>query len=357
MGSTSSPQVRRRDFIAGAVCGLPVLQTLLGFSSKVNAAEISGGSLIEKVKMAMLCMQRASWEQGVAMQGLMEIDEKELVVIMAGEAILRSNKDGRLAMLGSDTNVTDPGSNGPGVLYAYKVTGDEKFKKAADTLYKYYKTKAPKTEDGILRHLTSATQVWSDSMFMAPPFLALMGDYDEAVKQVDGYRKYLWNSEKKLFSHMWDDRKKEFKRSDLWGGGNGWSAAALAQIIEVLPKEKESERTKLIGYEKELLDGCISFMRSDGLFYDVIDKPDTFIDANLSQMLAYSIYKGVKAGWLEDNYLKAADKMRAAAHSKIDKYGVIHDVCGSPFFDRSGTSTEAQAFFLMMEGAYAKLKG
>ncbi|MDD5328317.1 MAG: glycoside hydrolase family 88 protein [Phycisphaerae bacterium] len=349
--------MHRRDFMAGAVCGLPVLQALLGSNSKVSAAETSGESLIEKVKMAMLCMQRASWEQGVAMQGLMEIDEKELVVIMAGEAILRSNKDGRLAMLGSDTNVTDPGSNGPGVLYAYKVTGDEKFKKAADTLYKYYKSKAPKTEDGILRHLTSATQVWSDSMFMAPPFLALMGDYDEAVKQVDGYRKYLWNSEKKLFSHMWDDRKKEFKRSDLWGGGNGWSAAALAQIIEVLPKEKESDRTKLIGYEKELLDGCISFMRSDGLFYDVIDKPDTFIDANLSQMLAYSIYKGVKAGWLEDNYLKVADKMRAAAHSKIDKYGVIHDVCGSPFFDRSGTSTEAQAFFLMMEGAYAKLKG
>ncbi len=343
--------------MAGAVCGLPVLEVLSGFNSKVNAAETAGDSLIEKVKMAMLCMQRASWEQGVAMQGLMEIGEKELVVLMAGEAILRRHKDGRLAMLGSDTNVTDPGSNGPGVLYAYKITHDEKFKKAADALYNYYKTAAPKTADGILRHLTSATQVWSDSMFMAPPFLAAIGDYDEAIKQVDGYRKYLWNKKKKLFSHMWDDRKKAYKRSDFWGGGNGWSAAALAQIIEVLPKEKKSDRTKLIGYAKELLDGCISFMRSDGLFHDVIDKPDTFVEANLSQMLAYSIYKGVKAGWLKDTYLKAAGKMRTAAHSKIDKYGLVRDVCGSPIFDRPGTSTEAQAFFLMMEGTYSKLRG
>jgi unsaturated rhamnogalacturonyl hydrolase len=350
--------MRRRDFVTGAVWGLPVLEVLSGLNSdagKVNAAETASNPLIEKAKMAMLCMQRASWEQGVAMQGLMETGEKELVVLMAGEAVLRRHKDGRLAMLGSDSNVTDPCSNGPGVLYAYKITGDKKLKEAADALYQYLKKSAPRTSDGIIYHVTYGPEIWSDSMFMAPPFLAFMGDYDEAVKQVDGYRKYLWNKEKKLFSQIWDDRKKDFKRRDFWGGGNGWSAAALAQIIEVLPKEKEPERTKLIGYTKELLDGCISFMRSDGLFHDVIDKPDTFVETNLSQMLAYSIYKGVKAGWLEDTYLKAADKMRAAAHSKIDQYGLVQDVCGSPNFDRPGTSTEAQAFFLMMEGAYSKL--
>lgn len=350
--------MQRRDFVAGAVWGLPIVGALFGCSSgasKVNTAKLICTPLIEKVKMAMLCMQRASWEQGVAMQAMMELGEKDLVVLMAREAVLRCNKDGRLAMLGSGSNVTDPGSNGLGVLYAYKITGDEKFKKAADALYRYYKTAAPKTANGTLRHLTSATQVWSDSMFMAPPFLAFMGDYDEAVKQVDGYRKYLWNKEKKLFSHIWDDRKKAYKRKDFWGGGNGWSAAGLAQIIEVLPEEKKPERAKLIGYAKELLDGRVSFMRPDGLFHDVIDRPDTFVETNLSQMLAYSIYRGIKSGWLEETYLKAAGKMRAAAHSKIDEYGRIQDACGSPIFDRPGTSTEAQAFFLMMEGAYLKL--
>jgi hypothetical protein len=44
--------------------------------------------------------------------------------------------------------------------------------------------------------------------------------------------------------------------------------------------------------------------------------------------------------------------MRAGAHSKIDQYGVVQDACSSPNFDRAGTSTEAQAFFLMMEAAY-----
>ena len=98
-------------------------------------------------------------------------------------------------------------------------------------------------------------------------------------------------------------------------------------------------------------------MRPDGLFHDVVDDTNTFVETNLSQMLAYSIYKGVKSGWLKDSYLKSADKMRAGAHSKVDEYGVVQGACGSPLFDRSGTSTEAQAFLLMMEAAYSRLAG
>jgi rhamnogalacturonyl hydrolase YesR len=151
---------------------------------------------------------------------------------------------------------------------------------------------------------------------------------------------------------MWDDRKGEFRRKDFWGGGNGWCAAAFAQIIESLPENKEPEKLKIAGYLKDLLDGCISCMRSDGLYHDIIDNTDSFVETNLSQMLAYAIYKTVKAGYLDREYISKADIMRDAAWSKIDQYGLVQDACSSPRFDRPGTSTEAQAFFLMMEGAY-----
>jgi len=321
----------------------------IGADAKAGEEKPSKNELVQKAKVAMLCRQRASWEQGVATQALMELGEKDLVVLMARDAVLRRKNDGRLAMLGTENAVTDPASNGPGVLLAYKITGEEIFKKAAAAMYKYLVTGAPKTEKGIICHVTQGKQIWSDSMFMSPPFLAAYGDYDEAVKQVEGYRGYLWDKEKKLFSHIWDDQKKVFTRKDFWGGGNGWSAAGMAQIIGMLPKEKEDHRKKLIGWTKELLDGCIANMRPDGLFHDVVDKPETFVETNLSQMLAYTIYKGVKAGWLEDSYMKSAEKMREAAHRKIDEAGVVQDACGSPNFDRSGTSAEAQAFFLMME--------
>jgi unsaturated rhamnogalacturonyl hydrolase len=128
----------------------------------------------------------------------------------------------------------------------------------------------------------------------------------------------------------------------------------MAQVIDALPKERVADLRKVIGYAKELIDGCLSHQRPDGFFYDKIDEPN-FVETNLGQMLAYAIYKGVHSGWLDKSYLGAADRMRDAALSKIDGHGLIQGASGSPSFDRPGTSTECQAFFLMMEGARRKL--
>jgi len=42
-----------------------------------------------------------------------------------------------------------------------------------------------------------------------------------------------------------------------------------------------------------------------------------------------------------------------AALSKIDAEGLVRGVCGSPNFESPGTSTEGQAFALLMEAAAA----
>ncbi|MGE5812743.1 MAG: glycoside hydrolase family 88 protein, partial [Ignavibacteria bacterium] len=93
----------------------------------------------------------------------------------------------------------------------------------------------------------------------------------------------------------------------------------------------------------------------DGLFHNIIDNPNSFIETNLSQMLAYSIYKGIKGGWIDGRYKENADKMRVAAHKKVDELGLVQGVCGSPEFDHPGTAAEGQAFFILMETAYNKL--
>ncbi len=72
-------------------------------------------------------------------------------------------------------------------------------------------------------------------------------------------------------------------------------------------------------------------------------------------MLAYSILHGVAGGRLETSYIEPARRMREAAHKKVDKYGLVHGVCGAPTFDHSGIAPEGQAFFLLMEAAAAKL--
>ena len=112
-----------------------------------------------------------------------------------------------------------------------------------------------------------------------------------------------------------------------------------------------NERARLIGYLQDVLNGCLAWQRGDGLFHNIVDQAGTFVETNLAQMLAYSIYRGVKGGWLGDSYLPAAQRMRTAAHSKVDEFGIVQGVCGAPNFDRSGSASEGQAFFLLMEAA------
>jgi unsaturated rhamnogalacturonyl hydrolase len=351
--------MRRRKFLAGGVSAgvlagaslVPSAQT--GNATGARRARMS--PLVEKVKTAMLTMQRQAWEQGVAAQALLEMGETGLVVLMAREAVIRQWEDGRLGQVCDNHGVTDPGSNGEAVLRAAAVTGEPKLRAAADKMLDYFRNRAPRTKDGTLYHVDDKPQVWVDSMYMAPPFLAVAGRPAEAVKQVEGIRRLLWDGEKKLFSAIWDDGLNDFYRRDFWGVGNGWAAAGMTRVIRALPAEMEGQRQRLVGYVRDTLDGCFAHQRPDGLFHDVVDNPSTFVETNLAQILAYCIFRGVKAGWLERSDLERAERMRAAARAKVDKEGLVQGVCGSPTFEAPGTATEGQAFFLLMEAAAADL--
>jgi rhamnogalacturonyl hydrolase YesR len=306
---------------------------------------------IERVKTATLGMQRYDWEQGAVAQAFMEMGETDLAISFARGAILRQ-VNGRFSVIKNNGPITDCASIGEVVLEAWKKTGDPIFKNGADEMMKVFKLSDHKTPEGIIYHSQEPTKwIMSDANYMLPPFLAAAGEFKEAVKQIEGFRHYLYHPEYQLYSHIWDDEKKKFKREDFWGVGNGWSAAGITRVVKLLPERMISEKKKLIGYVKELLDSCLKYLRPDGLFHDVINKPDSFVEVNLSQMLSYTIFRGIKAGYLDPGYVEKAELMRKAANDKVDVLGYVHDVCGLPNFDRSYFAPEGQAFYLLMETA------
>jgi len=310
---------------------------------------------VKMVMNAMLTMQRRAWEQGVASQALLELGEKDLVVLMAKDAVVNQKKDGRLGLNEGDMPVTDPASNGEPLLFAAKVTGDIQLKKAADRMLEFLLVKAPRTPDGIIYHNYVENRIWVDAFYMAPPFLAVAGYPDEAIKQVLGYRRILLDRDRQLFYHIWDQDLQKFERKLFWGVGNGWAAAGMTRVLRSLPDSMKAQKAMISGYIKEVLDGCLKFQRNDGLFHDILDDPSSFVETNSAQMFAYTIFRGVKGGWLDKSYLPFGYKMRNAVHRKVDQFGLVQGVCGAPNFDRPGTATEGQAFFLLMEAAWRDL--
>jgi rhamnogalacturonyl hydrolase YesR len=243
---------------------------------------------------------------------------------------------------------------GEAYLLAAKLTGDPAIQAAVQGMLGYILKTAPRAPDGTLYHVFNNPQVWSDGFFSSPPFLAAAGQYDEALRQIDGFRKRLWNPQKKLLSHIWDDGKQGFSDAAFWGSGNGWAAAGIARVIRSLPVDRKDDRARLAAFVKDIVDGCLAYQRPDGLFHDKMDRPDSFVETNAAQMLAFAIYTGVRAGWMPKEYATKADRMRDAARAKVDQFGYVQGACGAPGFNRPGTSTEAQSFFIMMEAAGAK---
>jgi rhamnogalacturonyl hydrolase YesR len=303
-------------------------------------------------------MQRHSWEQGFAAQALLEAGETELFVAMAHDAVVRQWQDGRLAMMSGETAITDSGANGEAVWRAFEITDNKLFEEAANKMLEYLMVYAPHTEDGVIYHNEKSfhegftpKQIWSDSCYMGPPFLAVMNELNEATKQIYGIMNYLRDDETGCMFHIFDAGTQKFVRRKLWATGNGWTLLGVAKVLH------EAKNTGDIGaYETlmqtggEMLDCMLKFQRDDGLFHDILDEPGSFTDGTSAMMAAAFIYRGLKENWLAGrNYKQHADKVRKTVSKNIDGFGIIQGVCGAPLFDRQGTSAEAQAAWIMME--------
>jgi rhamnogalacturonyl hydrolase YesR len=332
-----------------------ICSSLLGLAALSGAPADNGAGvsdpLVERVRTAALSMQRKSWEQGVLAQAFLEEGRDDLVVAMARASLIYLSKDGVPASL--EGAPVDPLMAGEAVARAAQLTGDPGLHKALEQSLAYVLKRAPRAVDGTIFH--AGETIWSDSFHTTPPFLAFTGHPGEALLQIDGHWRRLWNPRKQLLAHIWDERSQRLTDPAAWGGGNGWAAAGLARVIRAWPENRATARARLTGDLRNVIDGCLAHQRADGLFHNVVDDPGSFVETNLAQMLAFAIYESVRGGWLPADYLPAADRMRAAARGKVDRNGFVQGVAGAPTFDRPGVSPEGQAFFLMMEAAARKL--
>ena len=202
----------------------------------------------DKVIKALLSFQRRCWEHGEAMQALYEFGAMDELVIMAKQAIVMSLPDGRPCVQNVDEAelVTDPCCAGEGLLAAYHYTGDEQFRIAYEKLKDYALHQAPRNREGIVYHVTRAPQFWLDSLYMLPPFLAVAGEYQEALRQIDGFWDMLYDPEKQLMHWMWDDSQKKVVWPNFRSICNGFAIAGMERVALLLPKEMNAEKQDLV---------------------------------------------------------------------------------------------------------------
>jgi len=169
------------------------------------AAKLQQDPLVAKAKAAMLGFQRASWEQGVAGQALLEAGERDAAIALARASLIYVNASGVVAASGGST--TDPLMLGDCLWWSARQTGDPALVKAADDMLQFALKGAPRAADGTPYHQAASREMWSDGSFTTPPFLAAAGKHDAAIAQLLGVHRRLWDPDKKLMHHRWSEPK------------------------------------------------------------------------------------------------------------------------------------------------------
>ncbi|KAG2043990.1 Six-hairpin glycosidase-like protein [Suillus americanus] len=324
---------------------------LLGMSSQVRAQNLTSAH-ISTISERLAQGAVHSWEYGTRAEALLELNAPtysvvsfnavppprsipsnitsalgEVFTIAHNIVVARSlsNITGPQPLI-ADTSAGDPASIGVAVLLANwtgqgAVDGLD-YAGAARDQFDYLFQNVSKTSDGAISHRVDQLQLWSDSVYMVPPFLAYYGVMtqnqtilSEAYTQISLYRKYLRDA---AAGNLWKHIQLGQTGNDdgHWSTGNAWAAAGMIRVLGTIQRSPyanslKSQQNDLTNWADEIHQAMYPHINSNGLFYNYADNNTTFYDASSTALLASTVYRLSLLGNIH-TYIPLAEQARKA---------------------------------------------
>lgn len=113
-----------------------------------------------------------------------------------------------------------------------------------------------------------------------------------------------------------------------WGRGNGFAALGLTETLTYLPEEHRA-RPDISAMYLQLMEALRGLQRQSGLLPQVLDFPGSYDEFTATCMMGYSLARGLRYGWLPDNYHETLDLAWQGVSERIDDVGNVVDACAS----------------------------
>jgi unsaturated rhamnogalacturonyl hydrolase len=232
------------------------------------------------------------------------------------------DKDGNLKYDADEYNI-DHITPGRALLTLYRVTNDEKYKKAIEQIRAQLKTHPRTKEGGFWHKKIYPNQMWLDGLYMGEPFYAEYSmvwnedNWNDIANQFVWMEQHARDPKTGLLYHAWDESKdqkwadKNTGRSPhVWGRAMGWYALALIDVLDYFPKNNP-RRAELIAILNREAEAIAKYQDKDGLWWDIVDlagKEKNYHESSASAMFVYALAKGVRMGYLPEKYLETSNK-------------------------------------------------
>ncbi len=200
----------------------------------------------------------------------------------------------------------DFGAMSASILEVYKSVPDEAYKDYVNRGIKRLSEGQVRLADRTLvRTFPVDKTLWADDLYMSVPFLARMAEFtgeeryfDDAVNQVLNFDKYLWNAHNNLYFHCY---YAPYRQNGVahWGRSNGWIVLAQLHLLDRLPEDHPHRQEIIQNLQKQLI-GLARYQDEEGLWHQLIDKPDSYAEASATAMFVQGFAKALtRDGWVK----------------------------------------------------------
>ena len=230
-------------------------------------------------------------------------------------------------------SLDDCGSMSAGLLDVYQFDKRKEYLDYLNRVSDHILTKQVRFPDGTLaRNGPRRMTLWADDLYMSVPYLARMGKltgdkryFDFAIHQVEQFNKYIYDSTTGLYFHCYynDQNMNGVAR---WGRCNGWVAMAQTELINSLPSD-HPRRNELIKILLRQIVGYSRFQDSTGMWRQILDRPDSYLESSVTAMFVYTVAKAVNEGWISPRYLRIAQFGWNALAQRVTADGLVPDIC------------------------------
>ena len=227
----------------------------------------------------------------------------------------------------------DYGAMGASVIETHARDPDDRYLRYVQQAADYATERQNRLPDGtFVRAFPRRWTLWADDLFMSVPFLARMAELsgdrrylDDAARQVVSFHNYLFDERAALMRHNWYSDVQQ-QGVAFWGRANGWAVLAQVDLLDRLPRD-HPQRDTLLALLRRHLEGLARRQGGDGLWHQLLDREDSYLETSASAMITYALARAVNRGYIERGYAALARRGWEGVRSRIRPDGQIEGIC------------------------------
>ncbi len=227
----------------------------------------------------------------------------------------------------------DYGAMGASVVEVYRQDPQPRYRDYALRAGAYALTRQGRLPDGTLvRASPRKWTLWADDLYMSVSLLARLGEltgearwFDDAALQVVRFHQHLFDDSVGLMRHDWYSNTGR-PGVAFWGRANGWALVAQVDLLDRLPRHHPARDT-LLALLRRHIDGVARWQSPSGLWHQLLDRDDSYLETSASAMFTYAIAHSVERGWIPRRYLEVARRGWAGVRTRVRADGRIEGVC------------------------------